>query len=145
MTDKAFSRTNLLATANPSNSGRDAAWIWSRRAWFYWDRDNVATADGIRVISDAAGGRWIREQRPDSYCQTVTDWYYDAAAGSNDNDGLTAATPIKDIAELLLRVGPDSGGVVTPVTLHLAAPLTDSEGDLFSLLTSGLRQWSTAP
>ena len=138
--DDAVGRVSSLRADRYVRPGRYSVWVWSRRAWFYLDQDRVITPDGILFVANAPGGTWIREIGPDAFNQSVTSWYYDGTGGDNDNDGLAASTPIKNIRELWLRC---LGGT-DDVTINLAAPLSDAESTLLSLLTAGdPRQWST--
>lgn len=71
----------------------------------------------------------------------VTTWYYDATNGSDSNTGTTADSRLQTIAELYRRTF--GANTLTPVTLIVAAELTQSEADLFSVLaSSSARQWA---
>jgi hypothetical protein len=114
------------------------AWAWSRRVWYYLDRTISVTPDGIMFIAAQGGGFWVCEQRPDAYSESLDEFWYDNAAGSNDNTG-ARGSPIQSVSELAHR----AKGGSTDAVLYVAAALSDSESALFDKMSSeGKRDWT---
>lgn len=67
----------------------------------------LAATDGITVVQPVANPahRWVRiPTSNDVNFAYVASWFLDAAAGSDDNDGLTALTALKTTQELARRL-----------------------------------------
>ncbi len=85
---------------------------------------SAATPDGYRIFSSSAAGRVFF--RDTNYgvpgASEVSTWYIsgpaEAIPGDNANDGLSAATPIRDVQELNYRLAGQT--VVTNVTVYVA-------------------------
>lgn len=54
------------------------------------------------AVPPGAPGRWVATSPPASYL-TQAAWYVNSATGNDNNDGLTAATPLLTLAELTRR------------------------------------------
>lgn len=88
------------------------------------DVGSTATADGITVVTPTTGpGRWIRSPVIVGEWALQTTWFVDTAAGNDENDGSSSATPgapgvgaLKTIAEVCRRCV----GVYMPPALAVA-------------------------
>ena len=140
--------------------GTSLAWVESVKDTWRWDATSTATADNITVCNPTANGanpgRFIRELIPAPEWMFQTTWVVDvansSATASDENDGLTAVTPLLTTAERRRRMGPGciwkantayhiryiSGAPVaddvidgqreTNATIYLHASMNDREG-----------------
>lgn len=100
------------------------AWVENRGPWVY--RDITATPDGQTIAVANGPGVWCRGAAVVPATNVVDTWYVDTAAGSDDNDGKTPATPLKTVQEYLLRLGrqPIAQNTVVNIAGDVAAPLS---------------------
>lgn len=100
-----------------------------------WTRDASATEapDGLRVVGSADGGAFFRDcvkGAPGAYL--VTLWKCDPLAPDNEGDG--QSVPVKDIEEILLRIGDQRlDGSVGTVFLQLLGDYNDGRTYTFRL------------
>lgn len=90
-----------------------------------WTLDSAATdvPNGLSIVTCATGGVFRRDVvRGCPGANTVATWYI-STAGDNNADGLTSLTPVRDIEEVLYRIGkqPIDGAVVGTVYVYLIA------------------------
>jgi hypothetical protein len=140
--------TNIAALATQPGEDGDIVFVNSVRSpWEYFASAAQFPVDGITVVATVNGGntRWVRQNWADAVWRLKRDiWYIDPAAGSDENDGLTAGTAIKTGAELYRRWGSQNlvtqsgssanfgvnihllGNIVAPDSLSLDCRLDDS-------------------
>jgi len=95
--------------------GTSLAWVESVKDTWRWDATSTLTADNITVCNPTANGanpgRFIRELEPAPEWMLQTTWVVDAANSSalanDENDGLTATTPLLTDTERQRRMGPN--------------------------------------
>jgi hypothetical protein len=93
----------------------------------------LAAVDGVNVIAATApvGAVWTRLYEQNLPAQYETDWFLDAAAGDDRNDGLTALTAIRTMHELSVRL---KGAKLTAnATVTVAAGDYSADPVLFDL------------
>ncbi len=100
-TDSLVDRARCVVTGTPAN------------AVYEYSQDSAAAADGFNVVAPSSGvGRWILVSIGGSQpFITQSTWYVDSVSGDDDNDGATALTAIKTLAELTRRT---EGRVLLP-------------------------------
>jgi len=78
------------------------------RARYYYDKQCTAAVDGLFVVDVAGGGgRLLRIAGGDPHWQQQLAWYIDpdgTHGGDDENDGLTASTPIRSMREWRARI-----------------------------------------
>jgi hypothetical protein len=82
----------------------------------------LAATDGVSVVQPTSVNttRWVRKGLRNGY---VTDWYVDASAGNDTNDGLTSGTALKTTEELSRRLCPGGEAILfrQATIIHLLA------------------------
>lgn len=85
------------------------AWVRSVEDLFVLNRTSALTADGITVVTGAVGGgQWLRRNNGSQRWLQQADWFIDASAGDDENDGNTSGTALRTHAELERRWGPNA-------------------------------------
>jgi hypothetical protein len=96
----------IVATAHPR------AALWRR------DRTSTLTADGLAVLAAADTGYWVRDLVAGAPgAAAVAAWYVDTGAGDNSAAGTAAETPVRDVEEVLYRIGQQPVGAGGSTTL----------------------------
>lgn len=92
-------------------------------------KSSTATVDGITVAATPHGtGRWHRLDIDSDTFSIEPNIYIDEALGSDENDGLTAGTPLASVAEYMRRV---AGRVIAQnVTVHVTGSLSEHVVDV---------------
>jgi hypothetical protein len=117
---KAITSTMLASL----DDGVSLAYVAPLRAWFVWDATSAVADDTTDFLSVAvtangvAAGRWRRLDWAHPSWREQTAWFV-STAGSNDNDGATALTPVKTDEEIVRR-----WGVGARPTLEVAVTIT---------------------
>lgn len=118
----------LSASVNDTELGNGAiVWVVSRRRFFQLEKTSAAAlVDGEVAVTKSGNGRWVSLDATTSFTWSqVGTWFVDPAnvtnLASDDNDGLSALTPLHTAEELQRRVGKLgrtlNGG--NPVTVNL--------------------------
>jgi hypothetical protein len=141
----------------------NVAWVESVKDFWRWDPASTLTADNITICNPTANGvnpgRFIRELIPAPEWMLQPTWIMDGSnsstTASDENDGLTAATPLLTDLERQRRMGPapvwtqleyhlryisdityvQLNGVLDNSTVFLHGSMTDGQGQ--STLYSG--------
>jgi len=110
-------------------------WVTSRKRYFSLDKTSSAALTSGEVVATKSGtGRWVSLDATTSFVWSLqTVWYLDPAnasnAASDDNNGLTAGTPLLTGEELQRRLGTlqrtlNGGSTVTVNVLSSGANLS---------------------
>jgi hypothetical protein len=71
---------------------------------FEFSRTSTATPDGITIVAGNGGGNWLRISSVSPRWSLQANWFVDPVTGNDENDGNTAATALKTLAEWSRRV-----------------------------------------
>lgn len=112
-----FATLRLVSTAALVQGS--AAFVETVQAYFNWEPASVLADDNATIISATGGGNWLRGSQANvPQYLTQTAWFIDrgnvTGLATDENSGLTAASPLLHKAEYLRRVG-GSGGSAAPV------------------------------
>lgn len=81
-----------------------SVFVKSVKDYFALSRSSTSTVDGITVVAARGGGRWHRlTSVHEAWAQQLT-WHLKPVTGNDENNGATANTAIKTIAELMRRL-----------------------------------------
>lgn len=100
----------------------DMALCWVKflpqNAFYQYDQDSVAAADGFNVVAPSSGvGRWLLQfSQASQPFITQSTWYVDPVNGNDTNDGATALTALQTPGELAKRW---SGRVFSPAIANV--------------------------
>jgi len=82
---------------------------------YQWVDSQLLAPNGAQVVN-APGGQWVRVELGSQYFASQAALFVDSAAGSDSNDGLTAATAMRTLVELTTRLFETSVTVAQTVT-----------------------------
>jgi len=86
------------------DDGAIAAMASVRDIWWL-DKTSALGADGITVINTLSGaGKWVRAGQSNAKWRAQPTWHINQAIGNDENDGLTAGTPLASHEEFQRRV-----------------------------------------
>lgn len=122
-----------LAAYTPTAPLAAGAVAWVRSLRTYWTFEPSAATvptDGISVITSSAGGatRWLRSAYADAVWRIGHNtWHVNPVTGNDENEGSTALTALKTLAELARRwgLGPvqQIADPLQSINLYIDAPI----------------------
>jgi len=98
-----------LAGVGAGNTGGELAYVLTLKTYYTFVPTSTLAIDpvGMTTSGTAAGGtsRWERSEYASPDWRIRNNWYVDSVGGNDQNDGTTAATAIRTLAELARRWG----------------------------------------
>lgn len=95
---------DLSSRADAALKDGDVAYVESVDSYFIFKRQSTPAANGITVVASSSGNRFFRQVAPFAPSLVATAWWIDPAAGSDQNNGTSALTPLATWAEFKRRV-----------------------------------------
>lgn len=143
-TNTVLTKAALVAIDTTAMATGARRWVQTYRSWFTLDKVTTRSAlPDVVVAPTVGGGWWVRDLgRGDPFWQAQTLWFIDPAgtnspAGNDEGDGLSAAAPIKSIAEWRRRVSGAQYTTSVAIKALSGSSVTD-DGLLYGITTDNL-------